>query len=117
MMAERGRAMAEDERLLIHGVTEAGERLRPGDWVERISSLLASFDQDQRLRYSTSVKPCVIEGEKCLVVARGLAASDPEAYAFILGFARSNRLHIQPDRRSDERALPPVEAEPVPGVV
>ena len=98
--------MAESEQYVIHGVNEDGVRLRPGDWIERISSTLAQFGADNRLVYSKSVKPCVIEGQKCLVVARCLEQTDPQAYAFIMEFARSNRLCVQIDRRRDERALP-----------
>ncbi len=99
--------MTEEERLVIHGTREDGSRLRPSDWIERISSTLASFGEDHRLRYGNSVQPCVIDGEKCLVVARGLARSNPAAYDFIMAFAESNRLRIQIDRRYGERALRP----------
>jgi len=100
-----GRQMANDERVVIHGTREDGSRLRPGDWVERLSSTLASFAADRRLRYNASVKPCVIDGQKCLVVARCLAEVDPQAYQFIMSFAESNRLRVQIDRRQGERAL------------
>ena len=103
--------MAEEERWVIQGVREDGGKLRPSDWIERISSTLASFGQDQRLKYSESVQPCIIGGEKCLVVARGLELSNPDAYDFILQFARSNRLCIKADRRSDERALKSTDSQ------
>jgi hypothetical protein len=48
----------------------------------------------------------VVEGQKCLVVARCLEDTDPQAYAFVMAFAKSNNLKIQLDRRSGERALP-----------
>ena len=94
-----------DDRLVIHGVTEEGKKLRPSDWIERISSTLASFGSDHRLKYSNAVMPCVIEGEKCLVVARNLNEVNPDAYEFVMSFARSNQLCIREDRRQDERAL------------
>lgn len=94
-----------DDILVIQGIREDGEELRPSDWVERISSILGRFDGDHRLKYSRSVQPCVIEGEKCLVVARGLEESNPEAYQFILQFALSNGLQIFVDRRKGVRAL------------
>jgi hypothetical protein len=99
------KAMAQDDRLVIHGTREDGSRLRPGDWSERLSSTLASFTADRRLRYSASVKPCVIDGQKCLVVARCLAQADPQAYRYIMSFAESNHLRVQIDRRQGERAL------------
>lgn len=98
--------MIQDEKVVIHGTREDGSRLRPGDWIERLSSTLATFSADRRLRYNTSVKPCVIDGQKCLVVARCLAEADPQAYQFIMSFAESNRLRVQFDRRQGERALP-----------
>ena len=97
--------MAHDDKLVIHGTREDGSKLRPGDWIERLSSTLASFNSDRRLRYNVSVKPCVIDGQKCLVVARCLAENDPQAYQFIMSFAESNRLRVQFDRRQGERAL------------
>lgn len=97
--------MNENEKWVIRGVTEEGKKLRPSDWIERISSTLASFGNDHRLQYSSAVAPCIIDGEKCLVVARNLDEIDPAAYAFIMGFAKSNQLSIREDRRTDERSL------------
>lgn len=93
------------EYCVIYGIREDGKKLRPTDWIERLSSVLASFEEDRRLRYSLSVKPCILNGEKCLVVARCLETADPQAYRFIMQFAESNHLKVQLDRRQDERAL------------
>lgn len=97
--------MSSDEKWIIRGVTEEGKKLRPSDWIERISSTLASFGSDQRLHYSNAVAPCMIDGEKCLVVARNLNDINPKAYEFVMGFAKSNQLSIREDRREGERAL------------
>ena len=106
--------MSDGDRVVIHGTREDGSKLRPSDWIERLSSTLASFGNDQRLQYSASFNPCVINGQKCLVVSRCLEESDPQAYAFVMAFAESNRLKIQQDRRQGERALPcPVPMEPL----
>jgi len=91
--------------LVITGVQENGKKFRPSDWIERLSSTLASFQVDHRLRYSSGVQPCVIEGENCLVVARWLETADPAAYDYVMGFAQANQLRVQMDRRSGERAL------------
>ena len=98
--------MSEQDRVVIHGVKEDGSKLRPSDWIERLSSTLASFGGDHRLQYSSSVKPCMIDGKKCLVVARCLEESNPQAYEYVMSFAQSNHLQIQLDRREGERALP-----------
>lgn len=92
--------------LVISGIQEDGKKLRPTDWIERISSALATFDENRRLHYSESVQPCLVDGEKCLVVARCLEEMNPPAYQFVMDFARSNKLKIMADRRTDERALP-----------
>lgn len=97
--------MSNNEKWVIHGVTEEGKKLRPGDWIERLSSTLATFGKDNRLKYSTAVAPCIIDGEKCLVVARNLNELNPAAYEFIMGFAKSNQLCIREDRREGDRAL------------
>jgi len=94
-----------DEKWIIRGVTEEGKKLRPSDWIERISSTLASFGADQRLQYSKAVVPCMIDGEKCLVVARNLSDINPVAYEYVMGFAKSNQLSIREDRRVGDRAL------------
>ncbi len=99
--------MAESkDYLVISGTQEDGKKLRPTDWIERISSTLATFDENRRLRYSESVQPCLVNGEKCLVVARCLEEMNPAAYEFVMNFARSNSLKILADRRNDQRALP-----------
>jgi len=94
-----------DEKWVIRGVTEEGKKLRPSDWIERISSTLASFGSDQRLHYSNAVAPCIIDGEKCLVVARNLNELNPDAYNYVMNFAKSNQLCIREDRRVGDRAL------------
>lgn len=93
------------DNVVIHGTREDGSKLRPSDWIERISSTLASFGKDHRLQYNASVKPCMIDGQKCLVLARCLEQTNPAAYQFVMAFAQSNQLKIQMDRREGERAL------------
>ena len=55
--------MNSEEKWVIRGVTEEGKKLRPSDWIERISSTLANFGKDQRLQYSNAVAPCMIDAE------------------------------------------------------
>lgn len=93
------------ERLLIEGRTEENRKFRPSDWAERISSMLASFGPDHRLRYSAYAQPCLIQGEQCLIVARDLQIAHPEVFEFIIHFARSNHLRIQIDRRVRREAV------------
>ena len=90
----------EDERWIIESVKVDGNRFRPSDWIERISTSLATFGKDHRLRYDHEVQPCVIQGQRCLVVGKRLSERNPELLAYIMKFAEDNQLRIQEDRRS-----------------
>ena len=85
-------------KLVIESIVDDGRRFRPSDWIERISTTLASFGPDHRLHYSKSAHPSVINGEKCLVVDKDLQELDPEAYNYILDFVNSNRLRVHETR-------------------
>jgi hypothetical protein len=78
----------------MDGITEDGRRFRPSDWVERLSTALASFGPDHRLRYAQGVRPCFIEGKKCLLIEKNLERDDPAALEYVRGFARVNGLRI-----------------------
>ena len=93
------------ELYIIHGVTEDGDKLRPSDWIERVCSSVTAFGDQKCSLISKSIQPCIIEGEKCLVVARHMEVNDPEAYKFVMNFASSNRLKVVVDRRHGDRAL------------
>ena len=82
-------------RLIIEGVTEDGRTFRPSDWIERISGSLSTFGSDRRIRYSHYLQPQTIEGKKCLVVDVELQQKNPSAYAFLMDFARGNKLRIR----------------------
>lgn len=94
-----------DDKIIISGLTEDGKTFRPSAWAEMVSSSLASFGPDNRLKYDRGVHPCVIDGTKCLVVARELQDNDPHAFEHLIRFAEQNRLQIKRDRRTGERAL------------
>ena len=85
------------EKLVIESVREDGQRFRPSDWIERISANMGTFGADHRLHYADSVKPGVINGEKCLVVDQSLESENPAAFGYIMEFAKANNLrcHIE----------------------
>jgi hypothetical protein len=97
-----------NEQLIIQGISVDNQRFRPSDWVERISASMAIFGRDKKLRYTNFVQPCIIDGLKCLIVAKDLSRQNPEAYDFIMGFAQANNLRISEDRR---RYPQPVDEE------
>lgn len=71
-----------------------GQRFRPSDWIERISAVAARFGTDNRLLYSPDVRPCMIDGKKCLLLGEGLPQRAPDAYRHIMQFVHDNRLRI-----------------------
>jgi len=79
---------------IISGITEDGRKLRPSDWIDRICSSLNAFGQQHGVLTANTVQPCIIDGEKCLVVAHDLAEKNPSAYDFVMGFARTNHLRV-----------------------
>jgi len=87
-----------EETIVINGRRPDGTRLRPSDWIERISSMMAKFGPDHRLHYSTSIHPSVIDGQKCLVVDPEIQEKNPELYEYILHFTKCNNLTIHPDQ-------------------
>lgn len=86
-----------------------GRTLRPSDWVERISGILAQFGTDHRLRYG-AVRPCFVGGKKCLLVKKTLQQENPDAFEYVSAFVRSNGLKMC-DVTSEKSASKEVTAE------
>ena len=84
-----------EDRLVIESVREDGKRFRPSDWIERLSANMGTFGADHRLHYADSVKPGVVNGEKCLIVDQALESDNPAAFGFIMNFAKSNDLRYR----------------------
>ena len=82
-----------DKKIIIEGITEAGEEFRPSDWAERMSGSLSTF-RKHRIRYSPLLQPVVRDGNKCVMLDRALKDSNPELYESILNFAKNNKLRI-----------------------
>jgi Protein of unknown function (DUF3579) len=83
-----------NEYFIIFGKDATGRKLRPSDWIERICSTFARYDEDRRLRYSSALIPGLIDGEKCLLVSPDLATINPAACAHVMEFIRSNHLQM-----------------------
>jgi len=92
------------DKLVIESVREDGKRFRPSDWIERLSANMGTFGADHRLHYAESVKPGMVDGEKCLLVNASLEIENPEAFSFIMGFARSNGLRCHMDETGSSAA-------------
>lgn len=78
---------------LIQGVTTEGKRFRPSDWAERLSNLMARFN-DGRLTYSPLLFPVIRNGEKCIHIDSRLQQESPDIYELVMEFARNNNLNI-----------------------
>ncbi len=86
--------MIQSGKLVVESVVVDGRRFRPSDWIERISTTLAHFGADHRLVYSSSVRPQIINGEKCLVIDKTLQDTNPDAYQYVINFVESNHLRV-----------------------
>ncbi len=98
-------------RYLIESVTKSGARFRPSDWIDRLASWDATFDQ-HRLVFSDRLHPAVLDGQKVLVIEPVLRDENLAMFDSILQFAERNNLkvHVQHDdgRLEDySETLPP----------
>jgi hypothetical protein len=86
--------------IVIQGITESGHPFRPSDWAERLCGMMSVFGEDSRLSYSPYLKPIMTAGIRCVVVDLQLEQLDPEAFRFLMSFARDNELKIRPGRKA-----------------
>lgn len=89
---------AESETFLILGITSEGRSFRPSDWAERLCGALASYDNRGRWVYSGYAQPVICQGRIGVRVEKVLQDVNPTAYQFIMAFAASNRLKIEPEK-------------------
>jgi hypothetical protein len=81
--------------VIIKGVTTGGKIFRPSDWAERLSSAVATFGADNRMNYSPYVQPVTRDGVRCVAVNAAYEQVAPQAYRFLMDFARDNDLVIE----------------------
>ena len=86
--------MKQSCKLVVRSVNEEGRRFRPSDWIERISTTMATFGDDHRLNYSDAVRPRMVEGEKCLVIDPSLKETNPTGFEYIMSFVNANQLQM-----------------------
>jgi len=95
----------ECQEIIILGITETGGVFRPGDWAERLCGVMSHFRSDQRIRYSPYVTPIVADGIKCVVIDARLKSSRPDAFEFLMWFARDHGLLLRSGRGEQRGAL------------
>lgn len=81
------------KKIVIEGITEAGEDFRPSDWAERMSGSLCTF-KNRRITYSPMLQPIVKNGKKCILLDPDLKESNLPLYETIMEFAQINHLRI-----------------------
>lgn len=95
----------EPEEWLIMGITPNGRPFRPSDWAERLCGVVAQYNCG-RLIYSVHAQPVSRQGQICLVVETVLRDINPDAYEFIMGFARDNQLKVVEGRSTIRQGNP-----------
>jgi len=86
------------KKTIIEGITEDGERFRPSNWAEMVTSTV----QNGRVNYSPLLRPTLSKnGYKCVMIDHSLQQSNPSLYNHILQFAAINRLRICSDDEAD----------------
>ena len=90
--------------IIIIGITESGITFRPSDWAERLCGVMSLFGEDQRISYSPFVRPTLQAGVRCVVVDRRLQELRPEAFEFLIGFARDNELRLGEGQEAEQGA-------------
>jgi len=89
-----GKDKKPDKKIVIEGVTNAGEQFRPSDWAERMTGNMATV-RNHRVVYSPLLQPSLNKaGYHCVLLDPALKESNPELYQSILDFAKSNNLRI-----------------------
>ncbi|MGN6650758.1 DUF3579 domain-containing protein [Trinickia sp.] len=83
----------------IVGITHGGKPFRPGDWAERLAGVITLFVRERRPGCSVAstwlAVPLVDQGVRCLNVSGDLAEICPEAFEFVMRFAKDNELRVQ----------------------
>lgn len=91
-------------KYIIEGVTEDGRKFRPSDWIDRVSSMGASYEM-QRLVYSDMLHPELYEGQKCLMIDMALEQQNPGMFQYVMNFIKSNHLKMTQVCDLDETKL------------
>ena len=90
---------------VIQGVTLDGKPFRPSDWAERLCGVMSAFGGDHRMQYSPFVHPVTANGVRCVVVDRRLEELEPQAYRFLMNFAKDNELKTRDGRIAERTKL------------
>jgi hypothetical protein len=85
---------------VVQGITVEGEVFRQPGWAERLCNLPGTTGADGRPRYSSYVRPVVVDGLVSVVVRESLETVDPKAFEAIKQFVAEHRLQVRAGRGS-----------------
>ncbi len=104
------------ECYLIRGVTSQCRLFRPGDWAERLAGVITLFVGERgpgiHLACTRLAMPVVEQDLKCLRIAHELRRVCPDAFDFVMRFARDNDLAVDIRRVLHERTGHVPQSEP-----
>ncbi|MFB9127373.1 DUF3579 domain-containing protein [Paraburkholderia dipogonis] len=84
---------------VIRGVTSQHKLFRPGDWAERLTGVITLFVGERapgiHITCTRFAMPVVEHDVKCLRVAHELQRVCPDAFDFVMRFARDNDLAVE----------------------
>ncbi|QCP48538.1 DUF3579 domain-containing protein [Trinickia violacea] len=87
------------ETFCIRGITHQGKTFRPGDWGERLMGVITLYvgERQPGLHVASTrlAMPVVEAGVKCLIVCGELRRVCPDAFDFVMRFARDNALPVE----------------------
>jgi len=78
---------------------------KPEEWLQKARDGYFTKAQNEALKYTTSVHPCVINGKRTLVYQRSLKQQNPTAYFHLNEFAEANGFALKEDQRSNLKSV------------
>ncbi len=97
---------------VVQGITTDGEVFQPPQWAEQLCDSLGKTSPDDRLLYSSYVRPVMVDGVASVVVRVSLQLVDVKAFEMIRQFVTENRLQVRAGRGSRDAE----EVEPLPAI-
>ena len=85
---------------VVQGITVDGEVFQQSGWVGKLCNLSGTSGTDGRPRFSSYVRPVVVNGVVSVVVRESLVVVDPKAFSIIKQFVAENRLQVRAGRGS-----------------
>ncbi len=81
-------------KLIINGVTKSGEKFRPSDWAQRLTTAVATCGPGRRIKFHPKVNMATLEGINCVVIDADLEDEDPMLFRFLVNFGEENNLEL-----------------------